>query len=542
MSENDSKNSQVSFKQKLVNFWKRVWGQDIPDFDYSTASEDEFERADELKKHIRKKESRKAQRVLLCIAIMLLCCLIFACVKNFINGTPFLACLGKDVCIYRGPKLNNPAFTHFSQKTDNGDVFVFTKHSYNYLYHKLKIFREFFLGRRHVLDDFLFDKQAENFIGFKEGTIECYSQKEKKFVNIREKNIPDYNFVTNYKNKALLFFYEFIKGETPSPYIYSIDSKNKTIEKFYKNILHKEYNQLNTDLYFLKKYNDKYLLFITNYNKIPYLLFDNGYTSEYKWKYKEVLYLFNLETKELIKLPDFATPGIYSPIPQDVRVLDNGKIIIPFRSCNREFIGNYCYSNWDHIEVYLPTQNRFISEMNVDVLKDNLFDVDLENGNILFVNKQISYIFDNITNKFTKLNDNDQVVYYSFVEKIREKLAIETGVSLDEPIQERCKILKLSERKFLVFSGDYESYGNTMYETLQYKENKRRTLIVDFEKMTVKNGPKFLYPHYTAQIVQLGENKFMVIGGLIEQLSLQSTSKYSIPIAANKYVQIIETK
>ena len=56
---------------KLVNFWKRVWGEDIPDFDYSTASEDEFERADELKKHIRKKDLLKAKRIfIICIFLL----------------------------------------------------------------------------------------------------------------------------------------------------------------------------------------------------------------------------------------------------------------------------------------------------------------------------------------------------------------------------------------------------------------------------------------------------------------------------------------
>lgn len=529
----------------MHNFWQKLWGEDVTDFDYDSATDDFYEQMEQQKNHKRKKESLYAKRILVCIALLvilyLLYCLSVLGYKHLVKTNKIFACLGKDVCIYKGAKLKNPSlFITAVQKTDNGNIFVFNQHSYNLFYHRYKIFFDKF-KITNTSDSETLDSNAKNFIGFKQNTIEYFNSNDRKFKNIKKYEFIYFNEITNYKDKVLLLDYKF-KSAEKNPYILSIDSKQKVIEPFYTNILVEKYNRLNTDLLFLKKYNEKYLLFITNYNKVPLNLFFNGYTSDYKWKYKEDLYLFNMESKELIKMPPFSTFAIYFPIPKDIKILNNGKIIIPIRSCQREFIGEYCHSNWDHIEIYIPQENRFVSEANTDVLKDNLFDIDLDDGNILFINKHTCYIFNNQKNSFERFNDTDEKIYLDFVEEIRERLATSVGSSLEEAIQERCRILRLNKHKFLIFNGDYDSYKSYKSTLSEYEKRKSKTLIADFKEMTIKDGPKFLYPHYTSEIVRLDDSKFMVIGGLLLQVALESLSEYSIPVVANEHTQIIEIK
>lgn len=93
---------------KLVNFWKNAWGEDIPDFDYSTASEDEFERADELKKHIRKKDFLKAKRIFISALLTLI---VLGSFNRIVNTTSFLSFF-TPFCIYESGKMPYPGMGH----------------------------------------------------------------------------------------------------------------------------------------------------------------------------------------------------------------------------------------------------------------------------------------------------------------------------------------------------------------------------------------------------------------------------------------------
>ena len=126
--------------------------------------------------------------------------------------------------------------------------------------------------------------------------------------------------------------------------------------------------------------------------------------------------LLDLKTFQYEFLPDFAIKPKYYPRIEDYTILENGKIIIPIRNvyCNNDVLFPQCTMKYDHTEIYDPISKKFSVETS-DVLEDNIFAVDLPDGNILFINRTSSYIFNNKTNKFERLTKSEEKKYQKVV-------------------------------------------------------------------------------------------------------------------------------
>lgn len=513
-------------KEKLHNIWEKIWGKDAP------PAEDLF--PDDLYAYynpiyVKLVNKIKLRRFFVSIIILILGLYFLINIFDIIKNTPFLACLGKEVCITKGPKINYPHYFIRTIRLDNGDILVLTSGYYNYKYHKLvnkfprKLFSLLFFVDFNQYDDKYSELYGET-TGY---TAELYNNKRKKFFKLPSPPTGLNALVKNTADEVLLLsFWDPTYG--------NFNTKLKKFVEKNNNIFYMKNNPLDTRLTFIKQYDANNALVITNNNHVPDHLINYGYTSEYTLKHPERLYLVNLQNFELKPLPPFALPLKYMPYRYDYRILDNGKIIVPIRACDRDLVGEYCKYTWDHIEIYDPVSNTFTAELNTNLLDQNLFDIDLPNGNVLFINKYSSSIFDNKTNKFTKITSLDEMKYNIIVDKIQRTVAQHIGIELNEPIQRTSRIIKIAPDKFLI-TCDHEYYT---YPYMRELQSCKRTVYYNFTKNKVTTGPDFLYHIYSSSIERLTDNKSMVIGG---SSIFDSGVKYDNKLP-NVYTQIISVK
>lgn len=513
-------------KENLHNIWEKIWGKDAP------PAEDLF--PDDLYAYynpiyVKLVNKIKLRRFFVSIIILILGIYFLINISDRIKNTPFLACFGKEVCITKGPKINYPHYFIRTIRLDNGDILVLTSGYYNYKYHKLvnklprKLFSLLFFVNFNRYDDKYSELYGET-TGY---TAELYNHKRKKFFKLPSPPTGLNALVKNSADEVLLLsFWDPIYG--------NFNSKLKKFVEKNDNVFYMKNNPLNTRLTFIKQYDANNALVITNNNHVPDHLINNGYTSEYTLKQPERLYLVNLQNFELKPLPPFALPLKYMPYRYDYRILSNGKIIVPIRACDRDLIGEYCKYTWDHIEIYDPVSNTFTAELNTNLLDQNLFDIDLPNGNVLFINKYSSSIFDNKTNKFTKIDSLDEMKYNIIVNKIKRTVAQHIGVDLNEPIQRTSKIIKIAPDKFLI-TCDREYYN---YPYMQELKSCKRTVYYNFTKNKVITGPDFPYHIHSSSIEHLTDNKLIIIGG---SSIFDSGEKYDNKLP-NVYTQIISAK
>ncbi len=451
-----------TFKQKLVNFWKRVWGEDIPDFDYSTASEDEFERADELKKHIRKKDLLKAKRIFISALLTLI---VLGSFNRIVNTTSFLSFF-TPFCIYESGKMPYPGMGHSDwEKLPNGDIFIA-----NYAYWRTENYNYIL----YILKNYVF-KTYEGYYGVYGKTTpnncEIYDVKRNKFIKV-PLNPSEYEL----------------------PFDGIILSKNNNI------VFYKSYRNINFELYF-----DEYNLKTKKYT-MRKVDIDFPFTVLAKYNHNLLavnrdlsdknLYVIDTETYKYRKLSELSLSKEYYPVfTSRPIILKDGKVILPFgkTSCNKDVV---------HIEIYNPQNNKCV-EVDSDLLHNNLFYIEKDNGEVIFVNRENCYIFNknDLTCKKTDKYQGLQNEIFAARLKIFGKNEVLNRQDFDQ-------FVKLSDKSLLVTSSDYCAWNNpnkAFY--LYYNEKDDKFTVIDRQI-------KFASTSFSiGERVLLKDNVLMAVGG-----------------------------
>lgn len=510
-------------KENLKSLWIKIWGKDAP------PAEELF--PDDIYAYYHPiylklvKKIKKRRYIIISVFVVLGIMLLTNAIQA-IRYNPVFACFGKEVCITRGPKLQYPYFYSKSIQFDNGDIFIIkTTGYYSYIYHALAILRNsIFHGFSPVTDNKRFKtdmKLSKYFPSYPFRVAELYVKKHNKFIKLRgcpEDAMFD-ELIKDSKNNVYILKYYATKGVL-------FNAKNRGFFKIFNSPIGSK------DYLYITNYNSDNILVITNFNKVNSSLFQYGYTSEYELTKEERLFLHNLTNSEMIPMPKFEKAPKIFPSKKDIKVLKNGGIIVPIKTCERKYFRQYCSNIWDHIEIYNPKLNEFNAELNTEVLNKNYFDYEMPNGNILFVNENSSWIFNINTFKFEKVDLSEEIRFKQDINKIDKLLYEIVGISLKNP-QDNPKIIKIAPDKFLITCEKYEgTYSDT------YIPKCNNTVYYNLSKHTVTKGPEFLYPHKFAQIQRINNNTTIVMDGYIDT----SFHDYKNPLLPYKYAQIIKVK
>ena len=517
--------------EKLKVIWVKIWGKEpdpIEEFDvyqYGELSEADKDSYMQQKDIYNKKLSKlKFRRFVLKTVMVILIFIISGNIISTIRSSYLVNCLGKDVCIYRGPKNPSPGYWQYSVNLGNGDIFLFS-HSYKpgisrELFDLLAILRVFHivsadytLKLKHKISNLLVPSGWD---------INLYSAKHKKFKKFKNLLEPEFYPALLFRFNSAIYL---IGLENKMRYCRKFNTKTMTTEDCSSNYLKyaKKYK-----CRYIGAYNQNYSLFMSNNSHLYEKSFSN-----IKLNKPERLYLVD-KNFEQYPLPDFAQQPLYAPPREDFKILSNGKIIIPIRGgYRRDYITDYNFS-WDHIEIYNPETNKFTAEKNIEALKDNYFDIELPNGNILFINKDSSWIFNNKTDKFEKCSPDEIQKYKQLIRNIDNALVRIVGVRLSESVQGRTKFIKLNSNEYLLTCG-YRSYEYPNCVQPPCSPACNNTLYINFNKMEYKKGPTFLYPHNSSAIESINDNTTMVIGGVSHRYLKDEDN----PLP-HRYVQIIK--
>lgn len=505
-------------KENLKSLWIKIWGKDAPPAE-ELFPDDIYAYYHPIYLKLVKKIKRR--RYIIISVFVILGIMLLTNAIQAIRYNPVFACFGKEVCITRGPKLQYPYFYSTSIQFDNGDIFIIkTTGYYSYIYHMLTIIKNSVVPEfiRPVRSNFEISKF---FFQRPYKVAELYVKKHNKFIKLRgcpEEALYE-DLIKDSKNNVYILKYYTNKGVL-------FNAKKRKFSIIFNNPIGSK------DYLYITNYNSNDILVITNFNKVNSSLFQYGYTSEYELTKEERLFLHNLTNSEMTPMPKFEIAPKIFPSKKDIKVLKNGGIIVPIKTCDKKYFRQYCSNIWDHIEIYNPKLNKFKAELNTEVLNKNYFDYEMPNGNILFVNENSSWIFNINTFKFEKVDLSEEIRFKQDINKIDKLLNEIVGISLKNP-QDNPKIIKIAPDKFLITCETYErTYSDT------YISKCNNTVYYNLSKHTVTKGPEFLYPHKFAQIQRINNNTAIVTDGYMGSFFYD----YERPILPYKYSQIIKVK
>lgn len=521
--------AQEKVSKKIYKIWQMIWGKDV------APAEDLF--PDDLYAYynpiyLKLVRKQKIRRFFVGFIILIVGFNLIGDLITTIKNIPLIACLGKEVCIYRGPKLNYPGYCTNAVSLDNGMILVTDICDYNYTYHKISRYipwKFFQLFHPYVDHKLIIDEKYSKIIGkYKKESIELYIPKSNKFIKLTEHP----KLFKHQKQLLKIFLLNVDKNVLigTADAIILFDSEQKTFKIINKNNFFNTKNKnLNTYLLYIGEYLENKALLQTNYNNVE-VMFD-WYNTQGNIKLKENLLLLDLKTFEYEFLPDFAIKPKYYPRIEDYTILENGKIIIPIRNvyCNNDVLFPQCTMKYDHTEIYDPISKKFSVETS-DVLEDNIFAVDLPDGNILFINRTSSYIFNNKTNKFERLTKSEEKKYQKVVYELQRLFTKLFGTNLysrNQSKRKMFKVIKLDKDRFLITCSDLYSWDNL--------RRCKNTIYYNYTKDIVTEGPKFLYSHIYSDIKRMNNYKLMVIGG-------RNSLFYYEGDPPNQYTQIIQLK
>lgn len=547
-------------KEKLIGYWKWLWGKEPEPVDESVFEDpDRYIKVDEYddsywqdeKRYKREKRNLRIRRffVSICVGVFVIVSLVtlrwtvVESVRHAIASNRFLMCMGKDVCIYEGPRMNYPSFSRKAISISNGDVFIYTDPT-NIAY---------LIAVSPVLDFFIFknpafiiiDKSILNNsiykiskrISYKFGKnknckFELYDAEHNKFHKFSLEAIPyiPHQVVKNIDNNPVFIPYPLVNNESE---IYTFDIKNQKYIKT-KFIVDREALIPNKLAIKSEPAAFRYILPYQNNKVLIRAFIEKGFSSVF-----DEYYFLDLKDFSIEKLPDFKIPvrGNYysfansyiSKGMHNYKVLDNGKLLISIIDCKINKYG-LCSENQEvnHIEIYDPVTNKFYAERKKDVMKNNLFTINKPNGDVLFINENSSYIFKNDTNKFEKADEEETRKNLEAVKRIKEKFR-EFGWKFHFGIWEPTfKVLEVSPGKYLI------AY-NILLEILP--STWKKTIYYDYEKNIVKDGPAFVSDHISNQpALKVDDNTHIKVDGYDGGLQIRP---YYFP---SRYSQIIYLK
>lgn len=501
-------------KKNIKELCQKIWGKEPEPVDESVFDDpDRYVKFDEWKdkqywedkkRYKREKRLLTLRRFFVSVILIFLLTGLIKSVNLFVKTNEFLSCVGRDVCIYLGPKMNYPVSTYvYIAGLKNGDLLSLTNRPKS----------------------------------------DYYDIKKNKFIKINSsRHIPARMFNKKFStkmSKETYTTYALIKAENGNILIVDSSLPLEIFDAKSKKFISTDFNLFNIKNKNKNKYN--YLTqYIDNYSLI--MTFDNidpkGYGFDYGFKTEltkpEKLYLFNNNDFTLKEMPPFALPLKYFPRPSDIIVLNNGKIIMPIRykyiePDDRAIMINSSKAETDHIEIYDPVQNKFIAETNKDILEDNILHIVQPNNDVIFLNKNSTYLFINKDNKFIKANEELTRRNQKTVEKLAKLMFEHMGLDIEEIFGvERARVVQLAPKKFLITCAQshimpfgtkgkldiaIKALIRADLNTQEKIQACRNTVYYDYEKNLVKKGPKFVKPHFYAKIEQLTSNLFIVVGG-----------------------------
>ena len=493
----------------LKKIWQKIWGKDLPE-DITEIFPDDKSKSDvNVNLYNKLKKRIKIKRFIICI--------LFLCVLMLIINRILSYC--RNIDIYMGPNSN---YFHYDDP----------------MYAKISDNETFIMHYRR-----LFKEQCD---------AEIYLTKENKFNKVADFRklvpiIPSIKFNNPMQSKMLNMTKNDSNEIIMIDYLQPIHKYNLKNKKYINT--HKDYISSKEYVY-LTPYRNKILL-MSNFNNFEYpsnkgvAIYNYEGIASKELKKKENLYLLNTNTLELENFSNFDVMPKRVPISSDIICLKDGTIIIPIRykEKRREFesfkekvkecsnFNKKCENDyiWDHVEIYNPETKLFKAEFNTDVLKDNLFNFELENGNILFINQKDSYIFDIKTHSFIKADELTQRNCQIFIKRVNNILKRHMGMKLEEPSTQRLRYIKLNEKQYFLSCGrqGYLFKDFRVYEIFGYMfSNPIRTchksVIADFGKLKAQIGPNFEYSHYEATAIPVNNNKVLFVGGAPHVKSLNT--------------------
>ena len=548
----------------LKNCFDKLWGDDLPDIDtlfppelYKVSEMYTLYEKEQRKLYIRRFFSSVLFVVIL-LAVLNISLNVIQYVVYKISNNKFVLCWNKPVCVYRGAKLAYAVYeVDQVEKLEDGK-FLFSSFS---PYSKYSWFSA--KDYDNYANYTSFSKMKPNEI-IREPSFQVYDVKKNKFQKL---NIPIENFSKeekenfqkefyyNKKNKNILFIgssYFYTKEYLDKPfYIYNWEDKSFTTGEV---IVPKNKRFSCPD-----KYNDDKLLCISeNTDYLTYEELNSGkYSREFIYKYhsrdrfditeKEMLYTFDLSTFRIEYFADFDVNPKYYPAFKYKIFLKNGKFIIPI------FKDKYNKPRqWDHIEIYDPITRKMYAEFNTDIFEKNILKVEDKNGDLIFLNKNNSYILKNNSTKFEQSSDYKLNKYnQEIVNKILKLAKKQFNVSKKSNFAEYIDTLPLSDGKFLMVYSD-EQRRKSVKEISTFIEfpNKKlyRTIYIDYHNNIVSIGPDLplkLKDMTSKTITQIGDNKYLIVGGQrkmceIGQIEFRDTD--DLLCCPTEYSYIIEIK
>lgn len=461
--------------KKIIEFikkmWIKLWGKDLPKDITEVFPDNKFEWYDQVDLYNRLKKRIAIKRFFISLVIIVISYFLlnylFNSISFLIKNNPTIACWNKPVCIYSSKKLAiKQDAPKFSAKNYENLIFIVTE-KINFRDYKSKFIIQ------------VYDTQKDKFI--KKIKINCTTFPYKTIIPISQNEI---------------LFYSNNKENDGIQNIYNIE----------KNIFRQIKIDLPIDVNIVTNYRNG-ILFITNNSKAKNS-FNRTLEKDNKLSKKETLLFLDFSTLKVKTFPEFEKQPKFLPQEEDIIVLDNGKIIIPIR-INRDSFFNEKdnYSIWDHIEIYLPEENKFIALMDTKPLEDNLFNIKLNNNDILFINLKSTYIFKNKENKFVSASIEETERNKFLIENLNSTLDYVLGEPIINLLNKKHKFIQFDEDKFLVTCGRGVTFKK---DYMCYK-----TVYLDYGNLIVEEGPHFLYPHRNALIAtsKKDKNKTLVIGG-----------------------------
>ena len=536
----------------LRKYFDILWGNDLPDVE--TMFPDEYFSTSE-KYDLYKKEERKLilRRFLVIVFLVFISFVIQEIVKsiNFdLRNNQTVLCWDKPVCIYRGAKLKYPIASVFqTKKIEDGKILFSSPNAYG----RYRIFA----ARDYEDYANLTADKRKSAIAEKKPSFQIYDIEKNKFEKFdiplwqfskEELKKLSRGFYFDDKNRKVIFLDNsyFLEGYENDEdfYVYNLEDKSLTLD--FATIPE------NTKYYCGYQYGNKVLCFTNYSNSVIYDEYLNGdYSDDFFAEIiedsdnkiitrPEYLYTFDLTTLKMKPLASFDVNPKFFPQNDSIIFLKNGKIIIPIY---QEKIKER--NIWDHIEIYDPKTRKMYAEFNTDIFEKNFLQVEDEKGNLIFLNEDDSYILENDSVRFRKIQNPEVVEYNEYMVKKLRKLAKTTFNSGDKlNFAAYVKSLPLSEGKFLLIYSNKQRFIRNFRTSNMFVEfpNPKlyRTIYVDYYNGIVQEGPQLpinLGKPTKKTITQIDKNKYLLVGGQRKMCEID----YSL-YCPTEYSYIIEVK
>ena len=533
----------------LKKIWVKIWGEDIP------PQQEIFENknANLFKSFYTKIRNKLVFRRLAIVLFLLIAtCLTF----NYLKYTKFFACLGKDVCIYRGPKLASPKnpislitdTTGYIKLKDGNIICLVIRPTdpYNYNYHKFislfsilipskpMYYSSSIAEKKHFILNLLF----ENFLTFSDKNLykffgdnhkaesEYFDTKTNRFYKITNPVLPErtinLEYTTNSNSEIILYNIDLLvknkETKLNEKIIYNYKTQTQRTEP------ETIFNKINGEIIASKRINHNTNLYTIKGKDSSIKLYRHDTD---KWTLTEVPNNLDLELDFLhyYKLYD---GNIIIPAKHRNKTCINTKICEPAVlydvNSNRFIITDVEFKDFEDYSLHLKTKD-FEHFILPGFEKDNIV-YDSKNLKLMY---EENIMKDRNYNHYKSLSDD-----FTEIDKLLRKYT-NVGIN-DYP-----NAFEISENKFLIWSTN-QGFPNSkeLIQGIKYPKEQKRTVFYDSEKHIVKRGPDFINSPLDSKKFKLNENKSIFIGGN-EDLFGSPASKYMRAVPP-LYTQIIEVK